>query len=57
MGVHPHAHLAPHGYSPEEGNLAPFDLPLPNREVDVEDVIVVPDAQPAPNEVGSSYPI
>ena len=59
MGIHPlmHGHSAPHGYSREEGNLALGDPLLPNREVDVEDVVVVPDAQSASNEVGSSHPI
>jgi hypothetical protein len=40
----------PHGYSPPNGNLTPS--PLPNREVDVEDVVVMSDAQSASNEVG-----
>jgi hypothetical protein len=38
--------------SPEAENLAPSEPPLPNRKVDVEDVVVVADAQSAPNEVG-----
>ena len=54
----------PHGYSPLNGhspsrgfsleseNPTPFDRPLPNHEVDVEDVVLVPNAQSAPNEVG-----
>jgi hypothetical protein len=48
----PNGHSPPHGLSLEPDNLAPFDPLLPNREVDVEDVVVVPDAQSAPNEVG-----
>jgi hypothetical protein len=35
----------PHGYSPPNGNPAPSLLP--DREVDVEDVVVMPDAQSA----------
>jgi hypothetical protein len=47
----------PHGYSPqrcfspESENQAPSDPSLANLEVDVEDVLVVPDAQSTPNEV------
>ena len=41
----PHGYSPPHGFSPEPENLAPSDPQLPNREVDVEDVILVPDAQ------------
>ena len=48
----PNGHSLPHGFSPEPRNPAPFDPPIPNREVDVEDVVLVPDAQSAPNEVG-----
>jgi hypothetical protein len=43
----------PHGLSLEPENLTPFEPPLPNHEVDLEDVVVVPDAQSAPNEVGA----
>ena len=48
----PNGHSPPRGFSPEPENLAPSEPPLPNREVDVEDVVVVSDAQSAPNEVG-----
>ena len=48
----PNGHSPPHGFSLEPGNLAPSDPPLPNREIDVEDVVLVPDAQSIPNEVG-----
>jgi len=44
----PNGHSLPHGFSPEPRNPAPFDPPLPNREVDVEDVVLVLDAQSAP---------
>jgi hypothetical protein len=48
----PNGHSPPRGLSPEPENLAPFDPLLPNHEEDVEDVVVVPDAQSTPNEVG-----
>ena len=48
MGIHP-----PRGFSLEPENPAPSDPLLPNREVDVEDVVLVPDAQSALNEVGT----
>jgi hypothetical protein len=40
MGIHP-----PNGHSPSKPS-------LPNREVNVENVVVAPDAQSTPNEVG-----
>ena len=53
MGIHPpNGHSPPRGFSPEPENPAPSDPPLPNREIDVEDVVLVPDAQSIPNEVG-----
>ena len=48
----PKPHLAPHGLSQEPLNPPVIEAPLLNRELDVEDVVVVPDAQSAPNEVG-----
>ena len=48
----PYGYSPPCGFSLEPKNLAPSDPPLPNREVDVEDVVLVPDAQSALNEVG-----
>ena len=48
----PHGYSPPRGFSPEPENPAPSDPPLPNREVEVEDVVLVPDAQSALNEVG-----
>ena len=48
----PHGYSPPHGLSPAAENPAPSKPLLPNREVDVEDAVVVPDAQSAPNEVG-----
>ena len=48
----PYGYSPPCGFSLEPKNLAPSDPPLPNREVDVEDVVMVPNAQSAPNEVG-----
>jgi hypothetical protein len=47
-----HGYSPPHGLSPEAENPAPSEPPLPNHEVDVEDVVVVADAQSTPNEVG-----
>jgi hypothetical protein len=47
-----HVYSPPHGLAPEAENPAPSEPPLPNRKVDVEDVVVVADAQSAPNEVG-----
>jgi len=38
--------------SPGEGNPGASNPPLPNIEVDVEDVVRVPDAQSGPNQVG-----
>jgi hypothetical protein len=52
--VPPNGHSPPGVFSPQPVNPAPFDPPLSNREVDVEDVVAVPDAQSAPNEVGKS---
>ena len=40
------------GFSPEPNNPAPSAPPLPDCDVGVEDVVVVPDAQTGPNEVG-----
>ena len=48
----PNGNSPPRGFSPEPENPAPSDPPLPNHEVDVEDVVLVPDAQSALNEVG-----
>ena len=48
----PNGHSPPHGFSLESENSVPSEPPLPNREVDVEDVVLVPNAQSAPNEVG-----
>ena len=48
----PYGYSPPHGFFLEPENLAPSDPPLPNCEVDVEDVVLVPDAQSAPSEVG-----
>jgi hypothetical protein len=48
----PNGHSLPCGFLPELENPTPSDPPLPNREVDVEDVVVVPNAQSALNEVG-----
>jgi hypothetical protein len=45
-------HSPPHGFSPALDVLGPCDPPLSNREVDEENVFVVPDVQSAPNEVG-----
>jgi hypothetical protein len=47
----PNGHSVPHGLSPKPENPATFEPPLPNREVAVEDVVVVPDAQSTLNEV------
>ena len=47
-----HGYSPPRAFSQEPENPAPSDPPLPNREVDVEDVVLVPDAQSVPNEVG-----
>ena len=52
MGIHPpNGHSPPHGLSPALENPTPSEPLLPNREVDVKDVVVVPDAQSSPNEV------
>ncbi|RLN39089.1 transposase related protein [Panicum miliaceum] len=57
----PNGHSPPLGLSPEHDIPAPFYPPLPNN--DVEDVVVVPDAQSGPNEfeifpnVGAQCPI
>ena len=48
----PNGHSPPRGFSLEQENPEPSDPPLSNREVDVEDVVLVPDAQSTPNEVG-----
>jgi hypothetical protein len=53
----PNGHSPPHGFLPELANPAPSDSPLPNREVEVEDVVVLPDAQSALNEVGICPPV
>jgi len=47
----------PHGYSPELGNPAPFDPPLPNLEVNVEDVPKLPNALSASNKVQISQSV
>ena len=47
----PNVHSPPHGLSLALENPSPSEPLLPNREVDVEDVVVVPDAQSAPDEV------
>ena len=47
-----HGYSPPHGLSPAPENPAPYEPLLPNREVDVEDAVVVPDAQSVSNEVG-----
>lgn len=36
--------LSPHVYSLGPDNLGPYDPTLPNNEVDVEDVFVVPES-------------
>ena len=44
-GYSPHnGHSPPRGFSLEPDNPAPSDRPLPNHEMDVEDVVLVPDA-------------
>jgi len=54
----PHVYSPPNGHSPHRGfspaheNLAPYDPSLRNREGNMEDVVIVPDAQSASNEVG-----
>ena len=48
----PHGYSPPHGLSPALENSAPSEPLLPNREVDVEDVVVVPDAQSTLNKDG-----
>lgn len=48
----PHAYSPPREFSPEQGNPVPCDPPLPNHEVDVKDVVEVPDTQSATNGVG-----
>ena len=48
----PNGHSPPRGFSLEPENPTPSNPPLPNREVDVEDVVLVPDSQSALNEVG-----
>ena len=48
----PHGYSPPHRLSPAPENSTPSEPLLPNREVDVEYVVVVPDAQSVPNEVG-----
>jgi len=49
----PNCQLPLGGFSPEPDNPAPSAPPLPSHEVGVEDVVVVPDAQSGPNEVGT----
>ena len=52
-GYSPHnVHSPPHGLSPAPENPTPYEPLLPNREVDVEDTVAVPDAQSASNEAG-----
>jgi hypothetical protein len=41
----------PHGVSPEMGQQAHFNPPVPGPDMDVEVAPMVPDAQCAPNEV------
>jgi hypothetical protein len=48
----PNGHSPPRGFSTEPENPTPSDPSLPNRELDVEDVVLVLDAQSASNEVG-----
>ena len=48
----PHGYSPPRGFSPELENPAPSEPLLPNHEVDVEDAVVVSDAQSAPKKVG-----
>ena len=48
----PNEHSPPHGFSLEPKNPVPSNPLLPNREVDVEDVVLVPNAQSVPNEIG-----
>jgi len=50
-------HPTPLVLSPGEDNPGASDPPLPNIEVDVEDVVWVPDAQSGPNQVGISLDI
>ena len=49
----PNGHSPPHGVSPQYEIPAPPDRPIPNCAADVEDTIVVPDAEFFPNEVGN----
>jgi hypothetical protein len=48
----PTRHSPPHGLSLDPVNPPIMEPPLLNRELDVEDVVVVADAQSAPNELG-----
>ena len=41
----------PHGFSPEMGQQAHFDPPIPEPDMDVEVAPMVPDAQSDPNEL------
>ena len=43
--------LIPYGFSPPMGQLAHFDPPIPEPDMDVEVAPTVPDAQSAPNEL------
>lgn len=44
----------PHRYQTELGDLASYNHSIPDHEADEEAVVVVPDAQTTPNEVGGS---
>ena len=44
----PNIHSHPHGLSPAPENSAPSEPLSPNREVDVEDAVVVPMLNPSP---------
>ena len=46
----PYGYSPPRGFSLEPENPTPSDPSLSNHEVDVEDVVLAPDAQSAPNE-------
>ena len=50
-------HPTPLVLSPGEGNPGASNPPLPNIEVDVEDVVRVPDVQSGPNQVGINLDI
>lgn len=44
----------PHRYQTVFGDLASYNPSIPDHEADEEVVVVVPDAQTTPNEVGGS---